>query len=114
MRYAMVIVKPHAEWQALSDTEGDFYSIVHWGTELKARGKVVAGAELAAPRTAASLSWPDEQAIVTDQPCLEGTGTVAGFLILSVDSANEAMEIANSWPNKAGVRIEVRPVVGNW
>jgi len=114
MRYAMVIVEPHAEWEALSETEGDFYSIVHWGTELKAKGKIIAGAELAAPCGAVSVSPPGEEPILTDQPSLEGTETVGGFLILNVDSANEAMQIANSWPGKAGVRIEVRPIVGNW
>jgi len=114
MRYAMVIVKPNAEWEALSETEGDYYSIIHWGIELKARGKIVAGAELAAAYRTAGVSWPDQEPILADQPCLDGTGTVGGFLILSVDSADEALEIASSWPTRAGVRIEVRPIVGNW
>jgi hypothetical protein len=110
MRYAMVIIKSDAEWEALSDAEREFDSLIGWWADLRARGKVIASAQLAPPRTASTVSWRGEVPIVTDGPYIEAKETVGGFALLDVDSAAEAMEIARSWPSRLGIRIEVRPV----
>jgi hypothetical protein len=93
MRYAMVLQRDGARSEALNGSDADLYSIVHWGTELKARGKVVAGALVEA----------------TDEPAVP-----EGFLILSVDSADEAEQIARSWPVRDGVKVDLLRVVGNF
>jgi hypothetical protein len=111
MKYAMVIVKSDEEWDALSEAERDFDSLIRWWTELRASGKVTAGAQLAPPRTAMTVSWRGQDPIVTDGPYVEAKETVGGFGILDVDSAEEALEIVSSWPTKVGIRIELRPVV---
>lgn len=112
MQYAMVIVKSDEEWEALSDAEREFDALLRWWTDLRARGKITAGAQLAPPRTATTISWRGQKPIVTDGPYLEAKETVGGFGILNVDSAEEAVEIVSSWPSRIGIRIEVRPIAG--
>jgi hypothetical protein len=111
MKYAMVIVKADEEWEALSEANGDFDSLVSWWAGLRASGKITAGAQLAPPSKAITVSWRGQDPIVTDGPYLEAKETVGGFGILDVDSAEEALGIASSWPAKVGIRIELRPVV---
>jgi hypothetical protein len=113
MKYAMVIIKADEEWEALSEAEREFDSLVRWWADLRARGKIVAGAQLAPPRTAATVSWRGQVPIVTDGPYVEAKETVGGFALLDVDTAAEAIEIVGSWPSKVGIRIEVRPIVGS-
>lgn len=93
IRYAMVLRREDARSEPISASEADFYSIVHWGTELKRQGKIVAGALVEAGAD---------------------HGMVDGFLILSVDSPDEAEQIARSWPVREGVRVELLRVVGNF
>jgi hypothetical protein len=53
----------------------------------------------------------EQQPIVTDGPHLEAKETIGGIVILNVDSQEEAIEIAKSWPSQRAIRIEVRPIV---
>jgi hypothetical protein len=112
MKYAMVIVKSDDDQEPPSEAQREFESIVRWWADLRDRGKVVAAARLAPPRTAATVSWRDQAPIVTDGPYVEAKETVGGFVVLDVESESEALEIAGSWPNKVGTRIEVRAVLG--
>ena len=57
------------------------------------------------------VSWRDRAPIVTDGPYVEAKEAVGGFVLLDVESAAEALEIARSWPGRGRIRIEVRPVV---
>lgn len=110
MKYAMVIIESEGEREALSPAQREFDSLVRWWADLKARGKIVASAKLAPPRTAATVSWRGQVPIVTDGPYVEAKESVGGFAVLDVDSKAEAMEIAGSWPARVGFRIEVRPI----
>lgn len=56
MRYAMVIVKSDEEWEAI-EAERDFDTLIRWRTDLRARGKIIASAQLGPPRTATTVSW---------------------------------------------------------
>ena len=93
VRYAMVFQRAGARSQALDASDADFYSMVHWGTDLKAWGKIVAGALV---DVADHAALPD------------------GFLLLSVDNADEAERIAQSWPVRDGVTVSLLRVVGNF
>jgi hypothetical protein len=110
MKYALVIIKSDEEWEAMSDAEREFDSLVRWWADLRARGKIVASGQLAPPRTAATVSWRDQVPIMTDGPYIEAKESVGGFALLDVETAAEALEIASSWPARVGIRIEVRPI----
>lgn len=112
MRYALVIVAPEEEWDPSAEAQREFDSLVRWWAGLQERGTVVASARLAPPRTASTVSWRDRAPVVTDGPYVEAKEAVAGFIVIDVGSEAEALEIAGSWPGRAGLRIEVRPVAG--
>jgi hypothetical protein len=111
MTYAMVLIKTDAEWEALSKEEMEFDALVRWWAELRQKGVILAGAQLGPPRTATTISWKEQQPIVTDGPHLEAKETIGGIAILNVDSQEEAIEIAKAWPSRRAIRIEVRPIV---
>ena len=89
----MVLRREDGRAEPINASDADFYSIVHWGTELKAKGKIVAGALV---DMGSEHGLPD------------------GFLILSADSPDEAEQIARSWPVREGVAVDLLHVVGNF
>ena len=93
MRYAMVLRREPCMSEAVTASDAVFYSIVHWGTDLKAQGKIVAGALL-------------------DPGGLDGLPD--GLLILNVNSLAEAKQIATSWPVADRVHVDLLPVMGNF
>ena len=111
MKYAMVIIESDEQWEAMSQAQREFDSLVRWWADLRARGKIAASARLAPPQTATTVAWDGQAPIVTDGPYIEAKETVGGFAVLEVESQAEAIEIASSWPSKVGFRIELRPVV---
>jgi len=94
-----------------SEAEREFDSLVRWWADLRGRGKIVASARLAPPRTASTVSWRDREPVVTDGPYVEAKEAVGGFVVVEVDSEVEALEIARSWPGRPGMRVEVRQVL---
>jgi hypothetical protein len=111
MKYAMTIIQTDEASERLSAAEREFTTLARWWADLRAQGKIVASARLAPPRKATTVSWHDQVPVVTDGPYVETKEAVAGFVVLEVDSAAEAIEIAGSWPNTIGTRIELRPVI---
>ncbi|MBO0682285.1 MAG: transcription initiation protein [Candidatus Dormibacteraeota bacterium] len=111
MKYAMVIHRTEEHRDLPSEAEVDFDVVVRWWADLRARRKVVASAALGPAGDTTSVSWRDREPIVTDGPYIEAKEAVGGFVVLEVESLEEAVEIASGWPMKTGLRIELRPVV---
>jgi hypothetical protein len=116
--YAMVMIKSEEEWEAPSEAEREFDALVGRWADLRAQGTIIVSAVLAPPRTARTVSWRGREPLVTDGPYVEAKESVGGFVILDVDSAAKALEIAtealelcSAWPRKVGLRIELRPLV---
>jgi hypothetical protein len=79
-----------------------------WIEELTAQGKAKPGHAL--QRKAATVSGKNGR-IVSDGPFAESKEAIGGYLILNVETLEEAIAIAKSSPNLAyGTSIEVRPV----
>jgi hypothetical protein len=79
-----------------------------WIEELTAQGKVKPGHAL--QRKGATVSGKNGR-IVSDGPFAESKEAIGGYLILNVETLEEAIAIAKSSPNLAyGTSIEVRPV----
>jgi hypothetical protein len=111
MKYALVIVTSEGEREPPSEAEREFDGLIRWWADLRERGKVVASVKLGPARAASTVSWRDRVPLVTDGPYVEAKEAVGGFVLLDVESAAEALEIASSWPGRGRIRIEVRPVV---
>lgn len=109
MKYAMVVLHDKEEYRPLNPDQFDFEQTAGWWAGLK--GKIVASARLGADDNARTVAWRGEQPIVTDGPYVEAKETVGGIVVVEVDSIDEAVALAKTFPNKVGVRIEVRPVL---
>lgn len=81
-----------AKWNAWKEKFKD--NIVDWGDKLKPGGKVVNG--------------PD----VSDGPFVESKEIIGGFMIVSAESFDAAVIIAQEMPSMPGARIEVREMAG--
>src|SRR5437016_14505630 len=79
-----------------------------WIERLAAQGKAKPGRAL--ERRGANVSGKNGR-FVTDGPFAESKETIGGYLVLDVETFNEAVAIAQECPGLAyGIRIEVRPV----
>lgn len=77
-----------AKWDAWKEKFKD--NIVDWGDKLKSGGKIV---------TATSVS---------DGPFVEAKEIIGGFMIVTAESLDAAVVIAQEMPAGPGARIEVR------
>ena len=80
------------KWNAWKDKFKD--NIVDWGDKLKPGGKVVTGAG------------------VSDGPFVEAKEIVGGFMIVTAESMEQAIVIAQEMPAGPGSRIEIREMAG--
>jgi hypothetical protein len=79
-----------------------------WFDRLSARGKVKAGQALA--RKGAIVSGKNGR-FVSDGPFAESKEAIGGYLVLDVETLEEAIAIARTNPGLAyGTSIEIRPV----
>ena len=81
-----------AKWTAWKDKFKD--NIVDWGDKLKPGGKVVSASG------------------VSDGPFVEVKEIIGGFMIVSAESIDEAIAIAQEMPSGPGARIEIRELAG--
>ena len=91
-RYVLFVRRAEDRPTGITASDADLFSTIHWSAELKARGKIVAGAVV--------------------EPSAAG-GLPEGLVILSVESPYEAQEIAETWPVREGVRVGIARVIGN-
>jgi hypothetical protein len=110
MKYVLMLARPDETWEALSDEGRDYPAIMRWFGELAERGVLRGGEELQSPRTATTVSWDGDRAILTDGPFVEAKETVGGFCTVEMPDLDAAIEIAKRWPARSH-RIEIRPIV---
>lgn len=79
-----------------------------WFDRLRAEGKMKAAQPLF---DEGKIVTGRSNRVVTDGPFAESKEAVGGYLILTVDTMEEALEIAKGWPLlDCGSTLEVRPV----
>jgi hypothetical protein len=79
--------------------------------ELTSSGELVGGEALAEPASTRTVRIRDGQPAITDGPLAEAKEQFGGYLIVDVDSADRATEIAARWPNARFAAMEVRPLM---
>jgi hypothetical protein len=75
------------------------------------RGVYVHAEALEAGETARTVRVRSGNAVVTDGPFMESKEAVAGFILVDVESAEAAMDIARNIPMARLGAVEVRPVM---
>lgn len=78
--------------------------------ELTRSGELVGGEVLAEPASTKTVRVRDGQPAITDGPLAEAKEHFGGYLIIDVESAERATEIAARWPNARMAAMEVRPI----
>jgi hypothetical protein len=117
MKYAMLIAGDESTWYDRPKEQQDaiYREIFAWLEKWQAAGKILdGGAELDTVRKSRTVSrGADGQPVVTDGPYLELKEVIGGFILLSADDMDDAVNVASGWPTIAalGDKVEVRPLV---
>jgi hypothetical protein len=110
MKYAILIMDTEASRALDSAARAEWMAeIGPWYEKTAAAGKLAdGGAELDGAHTAKTIRAGG----VTDGPYIEAKEVFGGFSVLEVESIDEAVELAKSWPgvDRGLITIEVRPV----
>jgi len=106
----LLLLHANESWKELGREELEKYVAQNraWLQQLVESGKIKAGQALA--RTGAMVSGKNGRN-VTDGPFAESKEVVGGYLLLNVETFEEALAIAKTFPALAlGGRVEVRPL----
>lgn len=94
---------------ATSELQQAMNEVMVWFGELKEHGKIKGAQPLG--DQGRIISGTDGQFVV-DGPFVESKEAVGGYLILQVDTLEEAVEIAQGMPTlRYGISVEVRPIL---
>jgi len=98
-----------AEWEAMTAAEktADIERHREWFAEHGAAGRIVGGEELGSAGRAKTV----RKRGITDGPFIESKELLGGFIVVDVDSAATALEMARTWPGIVhdSDRVEVWP-----
>ena len=110
MAYARLIMEPPGQRQARSDPESlEVYErMVRFSEDLKGRGLLTLSQSLASDRSGARVRVQGTQCAVIDGPFAEAKEMVGGFLLLTCESREQAIAIAQECPAAQWASIEVR------
>jgi hypothetical protein len=109
VKYVMLILDTPEEPKAGTPEYGAWYAeISAWYEKWGATGKLDGGQALQPPSTAKTVRASG----VTDGPFMETKEVVGGYSAVDVDTIDEAVEIAKTWPgvDRGWITVEVRPV----
>jgi hypothetical protein len=116
MKYVILIqTNPRslAAWQTLTDEQRERFGRDHLAlsAEMAKAGVLVASEGLADPGLATRVSVRNGQTITSDGPYAEVKEHLAGFYLIDVATADEAVDWAAQVPDAAITEVEVRPVL---
>jgi hypothetical protein len=112
MKYMMLIGGEETSY--VNDSEEEraaiYERLAAWWEEQEKAGRIIGGHELEPSSTATTVRIAaDGKATITDGPFVEGKEMIGGYAILDVESLDEALRIASSWPSPD--TLEIRPIV---
>ena len=105
MEFMLLIVDPKGP---ATGERASFEEMGRFAAELRAAGKMRAGAPLEPEETGARVTVRGGAAVVTDGPFPETKELVAGYAVVEAASRAEAVEIARRCPAARGGIVEVR------
>jgi len=116
MRYMILIQSNErslAVWETLTDQQRTDFGVGHLklNEEMVEAGVHVASEGLADPSLATWVSVRDGRTITSDGPFAEVKEHLAGFYVIDVADAGEAVRWAAKVPDAAYTQVEVRPVL---
>jgi hypothetical protein len=110
MPYMLLIVEPHGQRAERSEADGRalFETMLRFGEELKARGKLIASQSLRSDAEGVRVQMRDGKRRLVDGPFSEAKEMVGGYFLLATEDKAEAVEIAAACPAAQWATVEVR------
>lgn len=110
MAYMLTILEPHGQRAERTLEQGrDLYErMVAFGTDLHARGVLLAVEALKSDTEGRRLKVRDGRRTIVDGPFTEAREMIGGFFLIDVASRDEALAIAADCPAAHWATIEVR------
>lgn len=110
MAYALVIVEPAGQRQTRTETEGRavYDRMVRFSEDLKSRGLLTMAQSLKADTEGARVRVHGSQSTVVDGPFAEAKEMIGGFFILTCDTREQAIALAEQCPAATWATVEVR------
>jgi hypothetical protein len=107
MKYMLLLYDNASTRELFSSEEGKelMAQVEQVMAELTESGEMIGGEALAEPPATRTVGL---DGVVTDGPLAEAKEFFGGYLLVDVESAERAVEIARRWPSKP---IEVRPLM---
>jgi hypothetical protein len=114
MQYLLMCCADEVQWAKLPDSQRAgimeaYGKLIH---ELKASGRLLAGAQLDRSESAVTVREKNGKPVVTDGPFAETREQLGGYHLVECRDRDEAVAIALRIPTlSAGGLIEVRPLL---
>jgi hypothetical protein len=113
VKYLCLIYDDETSWQHATDAEredvyGGYKALMD---EYGPNGRLVDGSELQPTTTATTVAVRNGETLVTDGPFAETKEQLGGYILIDVDSLDEALEFAGRIPTARTGRVEIRPLV---
>ena len=116
MKYMLMHYIDEALLNAWEDGEQDDdpdeeRALREWDEEMEARGIIVGGGVLKAPRSSTTLRVRNGELLITDGPFAETKEQIAGYSVLECTDLDQAIEVASRHPTARFGTFELRPYI---
>lgn len=110
MAYMLLIHEPVGQRAERGEAAGRavYQQMLDFGAELQQRGQLMASSSLQPLERATRVQVRDGAAHLLDGPFAEAKEMVGGFFLLSVETRDEALAIAQACPAAGWCTVEVR------
>jgi hypothetical protein len=110
MAYALLIVEPAGQRQSRTEAEGRalYERMVRYGEDLKSRGLLTMTQSLKTDTQGARVRVHGDRPTVVDGPFAEAKEMIGGFFILTCESRDQAIALAEECPAARWATVEVR------
>ncbi|MEA3139409.1 MAG: hypothetical protein QOK23_1578 [Gammaproteobacteria bacterium] len=110
MAYALLIVEPTGQRQARTEAEGrDLYDrMLRFSADLKSRGLLTLSQSLLSDRDASRVRVQENHTTIVDGPFAEAREMVGGFFLLTCETRDQAIALAQECPAARWATVEVR------
>jgi hypothetical protein len=110
MPYALMIVEPTGQREARTDAEGRvlYERMLRFSEDLKSRGLLTMAQSLKTDAHGVRVRVNGNRANIVDGPFAEAKEMIGGFFLLTCESRDEAIAIAQECPAATWATVEVR------
>jgi hypothetical protein len=110
MAYMLLVVEKTGDRAARSEREGQglYDRMLRFSADLKQRGLLTVSQSLKTDAAGVRVTRQAEKSTVRDGPFAEAKEMIGGFLLLTCDTREQAIEIARECPAAEWATIEVR------